>query len=92
VECHREIAESYARTAMARTFGAVRSEHEFPELKGGGFQHTASEEIFTMSARDGKPYLKRHQIGFDAQSSIPRGFLTTGRWKSACNATWKPPA
>src|SRR5262249_24225290 len=24
-ECHREIAESYSHTAMARTFGAVRS-------------------------------------------------------------------
>src|SRR5262245_1458425 len=32
VECHREIAESYARTAMARTFGAVRSENNLPEL------------------------------------------------------------
>jgi len=64
-DCHREIAESYARTAMARTFGAVRSENEFPEFKGGAFQHAASEEIFTLSARDGWPYLKRHQVGFD---------------------------
>ncbi len=50
---------------MARTFGAVRSENEFSELKGGGFQHIASEEIFSVFARGGKPYLKRHQIGFD---------------------------
>lgn len=63
--CHREIAESYARTAMARTFGAVRSEQEFPELKAGSFQHAASEEFFTVSTRNGKPYLKRHQLGFD---------------------------
>ncbi len=63
--CHREIAESYARTAMARTFGAVRTGNEFPELKGGSFQHDASDEVFTVHARDGKPYLKRHQIGFD---------------------------
>src|SRR5262245_42087947 len=63
--CHREIAESYARTAMARTFGAVRSEKEFPELSGGGFKHDASEELLIAYARDGKPYLKRHQIGFD---------------------------
>src|SRR5262245_32370892 len=43
-ECHREIAESYARTAMARTFGAVRAENDLPELKRGAFRHDASEE------------------------------------------------
>src|SRR5262245_48201332 len=64
-ECHREIAESYARTAMARTFGVVRSENQFPELKRGAFRHDASEEFFTVYARDGGPYLKRHQTGFD---------------------------
>jgi predicted CXXCH cytochrome family protein len=63
--CHREIAESYARTAMARTFGIISSEQDFPELKAGSFQHTASEEFFTVYTRNGKPYLKRHQIGFD---------------------------
>jgi predicted CXXCH cytochrome family protein len=65
VECHREIADSYARTAMARTFSAVRSENDFPELKRGAFHHDASEEFFTVYARDGSPHIKRHQIGFD---------------------------
>jgi predicted CXXCH cytochrome family protein len=64
-ECHREIAESYARTAMARTFGAVRSENDFPELKRGAFHHNASEEFFTVYARGGSPYIQRHQVGFD---------------------------
>src|SRR6185503_7762965 len=63
--CHREIAESYARTAMARTFGNVRTGDEFAELKRGSFQHDASEEFFTVHARDGRSYLKRHQVGFD---------------------------
>jgi predicted CXXCH cytochrome family protein len=63
--CHWEIAESYARTAMARTFGSVRSENEFPELRGGSFEHKASEEFFTLFARGGNPYLKRHQVGFN---------------------------
>src|SRR5262249_31400265 len=62
-ECHREIAESYSRTAMARTFGAVRSENEFPELKSGAFQHDASEEFFTVYAGEGSPRLKRRQVG-----------------------------
>src|SRR5215468_2009787 len=64
-ECHREIAESYGRTAMARTFGAVQSENDFPELKRGAFRHDASEEFFTVYARDGRPYIRRHQAGFD---------------------------
>jgi predicted CXXCH cytochrome family protein len=64
-ECHRDIAESYARTAMARTFGAVQSENDFPELKRGAFHHDASEEFFTVYARDGRPYIQRHQAGFD---------------------------
>src|SRR5262245_11737268 len=64
-ECHREIAESYARTAMARTFSAAPSENDFPELKRGAFRHDASEEFFTVQARDGRPYLKRRQAGFD---------------------------
>src|SRR5262250_2997502 len=64
-ECHREIAESYARTAMARTFGAVRSENEYPELKRGAFRHDASEEFFTVYAGDGSPRLKRNQVGID---------------------------
>ncbi len=63
--CHREITESYARTGMARSFGTVRPENKFPELRGGAFQHSASEEFFTVYARDGRPFLKRHQIGFD---------------------------
>src|SRR2546428_5034029 len=58
-ECHREIAESYARTAMARTFGAAQSENDFPELKRGAFRHDASEEFFIIYARDGRPYIQR---------------------------------
>ncbi|HKE05726.1 MAG TPA: tetratricopeptide repeat protein [Blastocatellia bacterium] len=65
MECHREIAESYARTAMARTFGAVRAGNDFPELKRGAFRHDASEEFFTVYARDSSPYLKRRQADFD---------------------------
>ena len=64
--CHREISESYARTAMARTFGVMRHGNEFPELdRGGSFHHVASDEHFTIFQRDGKPHLKRHQIAFD---------------------------
>ena len=68
-ECHRDIAESYARTAMARTFGAVQSENDFPELKRGAFHHDASEEFLTVYARDGRSYIQRRQIGFDGAAT-----------------------
>jgi predicted CXXCH cytochrome family protein len=54
---------------MARSFGVVRSENEFVELKGGAFHHPASQQFFTVSARDGRPYLKRHQVGFDGSAA-----------------------
>ncbi|HEY7181048.1 MAG TPA: hypothetical protein VIC84_06500, partial [Blastocatellia bacterium] len=68
-ECHREIAEGYARTAMARTFRSAPPENDFPELERGAFRHDASEEFFTVYARDGWSYIKRHQVGFDGAAT-----------------------
>jgi predicted CXXCH cytochrome family protein len=62
--CHREIAESYARTGMARTFGSLRSAQKFPELGGGSFEHSASAQLFIVFSRDGEAFLKRQQTGF----------------------------
>jgi predicted CXXCH cytochrome family protein len=63
--CHQEIADGYSRTAMARTFGMIRSASDFPELKSGSFFHSASEESFTVYSQNEKPYLRRQQLGFD---------------------------
>jgi predicted CXXCH cytochrome family protein len=63
--CHQEIAASYARTAMARTFGVVRSAAEIPALKGGKFEHIASGEFFSVVTRDNQLWLKRWETGFD---------------------------
>jgi predicted CXXCH cytochrome family protein len=63
-ECHQKIAESYARTAMARTFGAVPA-----DLKNGGLWHNASQEFFTVYARGGRSYVRRYQIGFDGNKT-----------------------
>ncbi len=61
--CHQAIADSYAKSAMARTFGAVRSAAQFPELKGGSFDHAASAEQFTIYLQDKQPFLKREIAG-----------------------------
>jgi tetratricopeptide (TPR) repeat protein len=66
--CHQAIAESYAKSGMARTFGAVRSSEQFPELKGGSVQHTASGQHFTLLSDRQQPYLQRHQIGHDGRA------------------------
>ncbi len=61
--CHQAIADSYAKSAMARTFGVVRSADQFPELNGGSFDHLASAEQFTIYTQDQQPFLKRQLTG-----------------------------
>jgi len=54
--CHRAIAESYAQTGMARTFGAS------PHPVEGRFEHSASGQVFTILTRQGTPFLRRQLL------------------------------
>jgi Flp pilus assembly protein TadD len=54
--CHPRIAETYARTGMARSFGVAT---EIPAID---YQHEASAEFFSTTVRDGKTYLRRQQL------------------------------
>ncbi|HEX4945841.1 MAG TPA: tetratricopeptide repeat protein [Blastocatellia bacterium] len=65
--CHQAIAESYARSAMARTFGVVRSAEQFPELNGGNYFHAPSAQYFTLLAANKQPVLQRHQLSDDSK-------------------------
>ena len=67
--CHQEIAASYARTAMARTFGVVRSTAEIPTLKGGVVAHEMSAEFFSIVTHNDQPWLKRWETGFDGAAA-----------------------
>ena len=67
-ECHLEIAASYARTGMARSFGRMHEGTPFPE---GSYRHAASEQDFSAYRRDGKPYIKRTLPGPDGTPSYP---------------------
>jgi predicted CXXCH cytochrome family protein len=69
VTCHRAIAESYARTGMARSFGPVRAATSIPAIQGGAFHHEPSDQFFSLSTSGGKPALKRYQPGFDGAIS-----------------------
>src|ERR1700675_502292 len=63
--CHQRIAATYARTGMGRSFRSVRPGEALPEFNGKTFEHQASGEFFTPYVRDGKPHLRRYQLGFD---------------------------
>lgn len=65
--CHQAIAQSYAQSAMARTFGVVTSAKQFPELSGGTFTHAASAQQFTVFSQDNQPHLKRQQNSDDGK-------------------------
>lgn len=67
--CHRPIAESYARTGMGRSFGAVEASTRIPEIQGGTFHHEASGESFSLSTSGAKPALRRTLPGFDGAIS-----------------------
>src|SRR5664279_3248527 len=63
--CHRSIAESYARTGMGRSFGAVQTNTFIPAIQGDTFHHEPSDQFFSLSAGGGKRSLKRYERGFD---------------------------
>jgi predicted CXXCH cytochrome family protein len=61
--CHREIWESYRRTAMARSFYRATPQNmaeDFP--KNATFYHAASRSYFTMLRRGEEYYQRRYQL------------------------------
>src|ERR1051325_10104597 len=65
--CHRQIAESYVRTGMSRSFYAVSADTRLAEVAGPGFLHRASREQFTPFRRNGKYLVRRSQTGPDGK-------------------------
>jgi predicted CXXCH cytochrome family protein len=66
-ECHRQIAENYARTGMSKSFRSAGAKTELPEFNGGSYDHEASREHFTTLRRDGRYYVRRYQTGVDGK-------------------------
>ncbi len=65
--CHADIAASYHKTGMGRSFARVRPEDSIEF--GKPFYNQASDSYFAMIARDGKHYQRRWQIGFDGKET-----------------------
>ncbi len=59
--CHAGIAKSYRETGMGRSFYRPRPE-DFPAPSR--FYHKASNRYYEFSARDGRFFLMRYQIGY----------------------------
>jgi predicted CXXCH cytochrome family protein len=59
--CHRDIAETYRRTGMGRSFSRPSEAGE------GVYYHAPSNSYFTMLRRDGKLYQRRHQLDAGGQ-------------------------
>jgi hypothetical protein len=65
--CHREAAEGYARSGIARSFGVARAGTKAAQAPPGQFHHAASEQDFVVSRRNGKLYLRRSLRGHDGK-------------------------
>jgi len=64
--CHRQAAEGYGRSGMARSFGAVRGA-EAAAVPTGQFHHDLTEQDYAVSRRDGRLFLRRSTMGYDGK-------------------------
>ncbi len=67
--CHSEIALTYAKSGMGRSFAKISPEtpgDAFPDIP---FYHQASESYFAMVQRDGKMIQRRWQISYDGKET-----------------------
>lgn len=64
--CHREIAESYAKTGMGRSFGPTANAEPVEGLaKGAQYYHALSDSYYSMVWRGGRLFQRRWQSGPD---------------------------
>ena len=58
--CHQDIGTSYRKTGMGRSF--TQPSPEITPIPDGAYYHAPSESYFTMSARGGEFFQRRHQL------------------------------
>ena len=70
--CHQEIARTYRLTGMGRSFSRPRPENIVEDYQAHNtVNHRASDRTYTMLARDGRWFERRHQTGVDgAETNI----------------------
>ena len=73
--CHSAIAQQYAQTGMAQSFGAVCAAAKSSQPTDVTYQHAASAETISVATKDGISRMERHQNGFDGK--IANAFSAT---------------
>jgi hypothetical protein len=69
-QCHAEIANSFRKTGMGRSFYRLPAGVPAVDLiSGKPFYHAASDNYFATTARGGRYYQRRWQIGFDGKET-----------------------
>jgi tetratricopeptide (TPR) repeat protein len=68
--CHDQIAATYSRTGMARSFSKLRPADPVADFKTRNrLYHEASGRHYTMEQRGGAFYQRRHEVGFDGKET-----------------------
>src|SRR5579863_6624015 len=66
--CHSEIFRSYRITGMARSLYRPSPENMVEDFKNhNSLYNSTSDRHYTLIARDGNWFQRRHQIGFDGR-------------------------
>ena len=69
-DCHGEIAETYRRTGMGRSFSRSGPENTVADFKTHNtLYHKPSDRYYTMLEQNGKFYERRHQLGFGGKET-----------------------
>ncbi|MFL6451879.1 MAG: tetratricopeptide repeat protein [Bryobacteraceae bacterium] len=68
--CHHDLAETYRRTGMGRSFHRADSQKDSAQFRSPAkVYHRASDRYYTMAEHDGKFWERRHQIGWDGKET-----------------------
>ncbi|MBV8730109.1 MAG: tetratricopeptide repeat protein, partial [Acidobacteriia bacterium] len=65
--CHSQIAATFQKTGMGRSFARWRPQHA--DAFGKPVYNKASDSYYAMVARDGKLFQRRWQAGFDGKET-----------------------
>ncbi|HEY3840144.1 MAG TPA: tetratricopeptide repeat protein [Bryobacteraceae bacterium] len=60
--CHREIAATYARTGMARSFFKPAALNTIEDYSHGDYDHVLSDSHYSMTSRNGVYFQRRWQL------------------------------
>ncbi len=67
--CHADIAASYKQTGMGRSFFKPTASNRVEDYqRSNTFYHVGSDRYYTMTERDGRYFMRRHQKQRDGQA------------------------